>query len=195
MHQINYDTYKENVDKNKVQKELDNRARYASSEGATGLGANIRWLSSTPVQKDRDTAEKYLSDHDNGWYDQLAVRFYEYDPADLRSKKIDDAVEKRRLCMTEKKNYLNSVIQNRKEKAYVSCKECGSKLATAFLSLNTCPVCKGILLTDTQAKKIAAFDIKSKKYAEIMEEEEKKLKDKQRKKAIVKWLVKTEYHV
>lgn len=195
MHQINYDTYKENVDKNKVQKELDNRARYASGEGATGLGANIRWLSSAPVQKDRDTAEKYLSDHDKGWYDQLAVRFYEYDAADLRSKKIDDAVEKRRLCMQEKKEFLNAVIEDRKKKAYISCKECGSKIATAYVSLNICPVCKGILLTDTQARKIAAYDSKSKKYAAIVEEEENKLKEKQRKKAIVKWLVKTEYHV
>lgn len=126
MHQINYDTYKENVDKNKVQKELDNRARYASSEGASGLGA---------------------------------------------------------------------IIQDRKNKAYVSCKGCGSKLATAFLSVNMCPLCKGILLTDTQVKKIASYDSKIKKCAETMAEEEKKLKEKQRKKAIVKWLVKTEYHV
>ena len=75
MHNIEYYTYSENVNRDYVQKELDHHAAVEDwAEGCTGLGKNIRWIEKGGICTDYDSAQRFIETNDHGWYDQLAVR-------------------------------------------------------------------------------------------------------------------------
>ena len=77
MHNICHYVYDENVDRNRVQKSLDEFVAMADwQEGCKGLDKPIRWLDSKGVYPDENAALRAVDQFDRGWYDQLAVRFY-----------------------------------------------------------------------------------------------------------------------
>lgn len=87
MHNIHKVTYPENVNKKSVQQEWDNAAACAGKEeGASGLDKDIQWYDH--ICDNYEEAEEFITQHDSGWYDQLAVKYLTY--PELSSKKIRD---------------------------------------------------------------------------------------------------------
>ena len=87
MHNIHKVTYPENVNKKSVQQEWDNAAACAGKkEGASGLDKDIQWYDH--ICDNYEEAEEFITQHDSGWYDQLAVKYRTY--PELSSKKMTD---------------------------------------------------------------------------------------------------------
>lgn len=79
-HNIKHLTYKEDVDRKKVQANLDNYVAHEDwEEGCSGLNSPIRWIENCGVLNSYDEALAYINSHDKGWYDSLAVRFKDCD--------------------------------------------------------------------------------------------------------------------
>lgn len=73
-HNIKHCSYHCSVSQKWVQKSLDQYvANEDWQEGASGLPQPIRWIDHTC--KNLEEAEKYIKDHDRGWYDCLAVQY------------------------------------------------------------------------------------------------------------------------
>lgn len=88
MHNIEYRSYNENVDQELVQKELDHYVAIVDyMKCSKGLGTKIRWLGKFDVCKNYEDAEKLIDKLDRGWYDCLAVRYFETDPNNKKSVK------------------------------------------------------------------------------------------------------------
>ena len=75
-HNIKYFEYKEDVDRKKVQTNLDNYVAHEDfEEGCSGLNSPIRWIENCGVLNSYEEALEYIKSHDKGWYDSLAVRY------------------------------------------------------------------------------------------------------------------------
>lgn len=188
-HNIEYGIYKENINKDKVQKEWDNYVRIADrAEGASGLGKAIRWAEGVAPLNSEEDAYDWVKSHDKGWYDQLAVRFYDVEA--VNTAKLD---ELRKKCSDAQKKWAvknNVLVRDTRTSAYIGCAKCGSKLSRVHLNRNRCPLCGEDLRSATELK---ALDNLSKKI-DTLKEQARKEEAKQKKKAPVKWLVKIEYH-
>lgn len=186
-HNVNYSTYAENVNKDKVQAEWDAVARAEGrGEGASGLPGKIIWHS--PIMDSQEEAEEYIHRHDSGWYAQLAVRFRI--PTE-RSKKTAE-LEERLGVARGKFHVLNQKPHFAGVKSeFIGCKNCGSRIATKYLKGNFCPVCYADMRPETVRKRLTALseniEKAEKAYRESLQADTKKSKT-------VKWLVKTEYH-
>lgn len=74
-HTIQYYDYPENTDKKKVEQELANYvAKRCFQEG--GHLSKIRWIDSEPCANDDEAHEK-IERLDKGWYDCIAVKYYD----------------------------------------------------------------------------------------------------------------------
>ena len=73
---------------------------------------------------------------------------------------------------------------------YVGCEGCGSKLNKEHLVGEKCPLCRTDLRSKTTIEKLEWYDTKERQIISKIESE----KEKQSKKAKVKWLIKIEYH-
>lgn len=195
-HVIEHRSYPENVDRAKVEAEWN---YYVSmecwQEGSSGLANPIRWLGERPehICDSYEEAEEYLSKHDKGWYDQLAVRY--------RDTVITDApksiIELRKRIANEQAKLTSyadahSVLTFKAE--YIGCPVCGSKLSRKHLSGNICPLCRAELRSKTTIETIDRYRSKIKKLQADLAAEETRLQQKMAKTAKIKWLVKIEYH-
>lgn len=188
MHNIEHYTYNENVKRDWVQKELDHYvANETRGEGGHGLGQNIRWLDSVQVCEDYEAAETKIQSLDRGWYDQLAVRYYECTPAP--SKPLTILREKVKAASDEYYARNGKIWAKTVTAEFVGCKKCGSRLSRVFLKTNRCPVCGNDLRPETMKKSIATAKAKWEK-AQAAEREYIKRHGKKK----VMWLVKIEYH-
>lgn len=189
-HNIQYFDYPENVDKKAVKAELDDYAAHADwQEGCTGLYHDIRWLGNI-VCSSYPEAERKLEELDRGDYDQLAVLFHE--DVVPKTKKFA-ALASRKKEMEEKLRALESGVHYSVDKvksSFVTCRHCGSKIATKYITRNSCPVCN--------------HDMRPKTVLDTIERQRKKLDETNRKieeeiakaskNAPKRWLVKIEYH-
>ena len=141
MHNIHKVTYPENVNKKSVQQEWDSAAACAGKkEGASGLDKDIQWYDH--ICDNYEEAEEFITQHDSGWYDQLAVKYRTY--PELSSKKMTDMknrLEKAKARLDE----LNGFHFANAKSQYVGCKKCGSKLSLRYMKSNYCPLCKSDL--------------------------------------------------
>lgn len=187
MHNIEHYTYPKDVDKKKVQKELDRHAAEEDyGEGCTGLGSSIRWYENK-VYENRDEAEKAIEKMDNGWYDQLAVLYKSNKkPRDNKIKELND---KCRLAYEEYIRRDNIKYPQTVTSTYIGCKNCGSRLARTLLNSNRCPVCHNDLRPEHMLKTVAAAEKKHQKILHDIAEYEKKKGTPE-----INWLVKIEYH-
>lgn len=188
-HNIEYGVYKENVNKKKVQTDWDNFVCVADrEEGASGLPGAIRWNDGVTPLDSKSDAERWIDEHDGGWYDQIAVRFYDVDH--VKSGKVD-VIRKKLSEANDKFRARNSIlVKDVRTSEFIGCTTCGSKLKRTYLKTNQCPLCRADLRSATELKAINGLLKKS-------DTLQKQLKDeiaKQRKKAEIKWLVKIEYH-
>lgn len=192
-HNVRYAEYPENVDRNKVQADWDNYVRHEDwGEGASGLPGKIRWLDCSPFDS-RESAESYIRSVDNGWYDQLAVRYKDVEI--VKSKRYQD-LEKRLQDLKNEYEKRNSVCYATTVKSeYVGCKSCGSRLASRYIQhTNKCPLCKNDLRSLTTLTNLGRLCGRIQDTLHLLKEEDRKLAKKQEKSADVKWLVKIEYH-
>lgn len=186
MHNIDYNVYDEKVDKAKVQKQAE---AYASREG-DGLCGTIRWIDH--VCANEEEAKEYINSHDKGWYDQLAVKFYEATKPAV-SKTIDSLKERLSKEQIKVREYekLHSVKNLKAE--FVSCPKCKSKLKREYL-YNSCPLCRSDLRSKTVLDTIAKYNTNITALNAKLTQEVNAFNAKHIKSAKVKWLVKTEFH-
>lgn len=190
MHNIHKVTYPENVNKKSVQQEWDNAAACAGKEeGASGLDKDIQWYDH--ICDNYEEAEEFITQHDSGWYDQLAVKYLTY--PELSSKKMTDMknrLEKAKARLDE----LNGFHFANAKSQYVGCKKCGSKLSLRYMKSNYCPLCKADLRPESKLASIKSVEDKIYKLALDIGKEERLLQKKSKAKSTVRWLVKVEYH-
>lgn len=188
MHNVEFFTYKENIKRDWVQKELDHYAAVADyQEGCKSLGMAIRWLDSFPVYKDYEEAEKMIKQYDRGWYDCLAVRYYEPDMF-FNNKKLEEFQSKYRAALDA--YHAKDVVWTQGIKAeYVGCRNCGSKLKRELVHTNRCPLCHADLRPDSTLKAVKASKERADKAQKLCDEYIN-----QNAKKHVMWLVKIEYH-
>ena len=185
-HNIEHYDYKENVDKKMVQADLNTHVKHATwHEGGHGIEP-IRW--NDIVCKNYDEAVKWIEAHDKGWYDQLAVKYYEPVHGE-KSKKIDELDAKIQEAYKIYRERSSVVYPKTRTSEFIGCNNCKSRLSSKHLNRNHCPVCNADLRPETMLKSIAAAETKWKKAVE----NKKEYIETHSKKAI-RWLVKIEYH-
>lgn len=188
MHNIEYYTYEENVKRDWVQKELDHVAACEGyQEGSTGLAQAIRWLDNVGICADYDAARQVIKSKDRGWYDQLAVRFYE--PVRGFSDKTLEALREKERVALDAYHAKDCIWAKGVKAEFVSCKTCGSKLKRELISSNRCPLCSNDLRPETFIARVKAAESRWKKAqaacnAYVIDHAKK----------TVRWLVKIEYH-
>ena len=184
-HNICHMTADENCDRRQIMNAITERA----NRDGDGYSGPMHWHVEVSPLKNREEAEKWIRDHDNGWYDDHAVRFYDYSDAEI-TPKIKELQQKHSALTLKIREYEAKHSVKNLKAAFIGCPECGSKLAKDRLHGNFCPLCLTDLRSKTTLDNLAGY---RKKQAEICE----KIKDeqeKQKSKAKVKWLIKYEYH-
>ena len=191
-HNVYTEIYDENVNKKNVQNFWDEKAaRDDYEEGCSGLSQNIRWINY--LCENEEEAEKYIKENDSGWYDQLAVKFKCY--KNIKPSKALMELIRREKETVEKLNYTENNIHYKNVKSsFVSCKKCGSKLATKYIKSNYCPMCNDDLRPNTTLSTIQRYKENLKEIRKRIKEENLKIQKKNEKSATIKWLVKIEYH-
>lgn len=185
MHNINYMDLEEPVNRGKVVAMIK---REAERHG-DGYYGGVKWHDNISVCKNREEAEKLISKLDNGWYDDHAVRYYDYSSA-VTTKKIEELNAKRMEVIDKKNAYMQEHSFSNFKAEFIGCSNCGSKLSKKYLRGYYCPVCRVDMRSETIKKKLADFDQKNEHILEQIEIE----KQKQKKAQKIMWLVKYEYH-
>lgn len=186
-HNVEHFFYPKNVDKVKVQKELDNYVAHQDwQEGCTGLYKHIRWLPDV-ICKNEDEAYEVIKRKDDGWYDQLAVLFY--NTHEVEDDKMRELNKKRNEAMFEYQDRDRKLYAETVKAQFIGCKKCGSRLARSFLKSNNCPVCRTELRPEHMMKSISSAKNKLDRAQRAMDE----YRERHGKKELM-WLVKIEYH-
>ena len=187
MHNIEYYSYSRNVDKRKVQKELDEYVAHEDwQEGCCGLLRPIRWLGDK-VYLSRQEAEEQIGKLDRGDYDQIAVLYeYHHNPRNDKEKELRD---KQAECYKEYGKRNAVLYAETVKSAFIGCKKCGSKLARGFIKANSCPVCRAELRPDHMLKSV---EVAKNRWVKAQNDLNDYIMRKGKKE--VMWLVKIEYH-
>ena len=189
MHNINHVVYSINISKEVITKEIDNHVKQETwQEGGHGLIKPIRFIDK--VMSDYDTAEQFLRENDDGWYDQLAVKFKDT-PRNKSTKKLDELTQKRKETFLEYDQLNRKVAALDFKAIFVSCKHCESKINKAYIKSNRCPICNKDMRSETTLKRLESMKAKLAKIDTDIKAEERKLAEKY---GEIKWLVKYEYH-
>lgn len=191
-HNIEYYSYPITKKQTAIARELQDYARQATwREGGSGLPNDIRWIDYTC--DDYESAQAAIERMDNGWYDQIAVKYRSFDKP-LKSKKLDDLKTKAKETRSKLHELESKVAFAEFKSQYISCKNCGSKLNKDYIKRNNCALCGHDMRSDTTKNAISRLTEKVKSLEKDIREEEKKLAVKKAKEAKVYWLVKIEYH-
>lgn len=182
-----------------LEAELNEYVSHATwQEGGSGLDRPIRWIKER-ICDSREEAEKYIDEHDRGWYDQLAVRYRDYSKQHLTSKTLETLTERAQRLGKRYYELQDKVHYEGIKSKLISCRNCESKLASSYCGKtagfkNECPVCGADLRPESTLKLIEAAKKNADKAAKDKKAEIKKLQEKAKKRAEIKWLVKVEYH-
>lgn len=189
MHNIEYFSYEENIKRDWVQQKLDHYvAQEDWKEGCKGLARPIRWLEDGGICEDADAAEAFITAHDRGNYDQLAVRYYFHiDPKD--SKALQALKDRHFRAFQRWKDMQTELWASGLKADYVGCRACGSKLKRELLKTNSCPVCHCDMRPNSLLDAIKRAKEAAGKADKAVAEYVKKHGTKK-----VSWLVKIEYH-
>ena len=185
MHNIYYITYAENADRRRVMADI---AEHASEDG-DGYSSRMTWHDNLHPFATEELARKFIESVDNGWYDDHAVRFYDFSAAE-KTAKIKEYEGKVAELLRAEKEYRDEHSVRKFQAKFVGCPKCGSKLCKDYIRNEKCPLCGTDLRSKTTLDKIAWYQQKRKEYQDRIEAE----KQKQKSKCKIKWLVKYEYH-
>lgn len=136
----------------------------------------------------QEAAEAWIREND-GWYKGIAVQFYDYSKCKT-TKKMETLQDRIADNKAKKHEYIKTHSVRVFKAEYVGCSCCGSKLKRELLRSERCPVCYEDLRAKSTLDRIQGFDKKEKELRAQIEAE----KQKDKKNATVKWLVKYEYH-
>ncbi len=188
----------ETDDKRKIQAECDEWGDYncdIRERGGFGggLGCSVQFTSM--VFNDFEEAEKYL-DGTFGAYRQKAVRYYEY------PKRTKTATEKKLEEKFKKTNEALNALEDTPhykgvKSAFVTCPECGSKIATSFCGRswhNSCPVCRHDMRPQSVLDRRDALKKTLSQTRKEWTAETKKADEKNKSKAKLCWAVACEVH-
>lgn len=195
-HEIMHFDYPENINKKEVEVGLNEYVSHATwQEGGGGLYSPIKWIDKT--FDSYGEAREYIRKIDTYNYDQLAVKYLEYPT--LKYSKTYDVLKERVERLNSRYNELRNNIHYKGVKsALVTCRNCDSKIATKYIGqtvYNNCPICKADLRPQSTLDLIGKAKENADKTSKDLAIEEKKLREKQKKNAKTRWLVKIEYHV
>lgn len=195
-HEVLYDSY--SIDKSKASiNALSHEISEYHSDSRGPLNANIRFID--VICEDWDAAIEKIESLDNGWYDQLAVKYYSYE--ETKESKRTESLRERLSTLTEnlKERKQNSCIKNRKSK-FITCTKCKSSVNKEYIDdridfyrWNCCPVCGEDLMSNTVKEMINTAEEKIQKCREELNDSIKK--DERRGKRTLNWCVKIEFHV
>lgn len=130
---------------------------------------------------------------DSGDYYCGAVKYLEY-PNLPKSKHYED-LEQRLGEWNKKYNDLRNKIHYANVKAsFVSCPSCNSKINKEFIKWNYCPICRNDMRPKSTLDTIKRYEEICNDLKKQLKIETLKLQEKNKKKAITKWLVRFEYH-
>ena len=185
MHNINHWSMDEKCDRKQVLWDIQ---EVAERDG-DGYSGPLKWHDEVPPLKNREEAEKWIQAHDKGWYDDHAVRYYDYGAVKV-TKRMED-LKKRGVELNQKLLDFEKEHSVRCFKAeFIGCSNCGSKVAKKYLRSDRCPVCGSDLRSESTLKKIKEYESRIIKARDEFREEQEKQKDGRK----VRWLVKFEYH-
>ena len=188
-HNIKHFIYKEDVDRKKVQDNLDKYvAQEDWQEGCSGLASPIRWMENCGVFNNYDEALAYIKIHDKGWYDSLAVRFK--DSVQKETSTLKSAREKVTAALRKKNELEYKPHFENLTAAFIGCRKCGSKISREHLKGNRCPVCGYDMRPQYVLDTLAKYQRNVEKAEAVLEKEKKKALFS----GETKWLVKIEYH-
>jgi len=187
MHQISYFVYPENIDESEVYAELSHMAAQDAWEEGDGLYNPIRWLKI--CCDNYDEAKELIEKMDRGDYDNLAVK---YKVCKGTSKTLEALKEREKKTATKLKTLEKNIHHKDVISKFVSCKKCESKINSAYISSNYCPMCHADLRPKSTIERLEKLQKTLKEIRQKIKEEEKKIA---RKNSEVKWLVKIEYHM
>lgn len=185
MHNIRYLTYEEKLDKRKVLADIEDIAR----EDGDGYSSRLTWHEGIEPLESYEKAKEFIQKKDNGWYDDHAVRFYDYSGA-AKTKKMEEYEAKIKELNKAKMEYKAKHSVHEFKAMYIGCQNCGSRLNKEFIVGESCPLCRSDLRSKTTVDKLKWYDDKIKDCHDRIEVE----RTKQKKNRKVKWLVKIEYH-
>lgn len=185
MHNIRYLVYKEKARRNSILSEIKDIAK---GDG-DNYHSNLTWHDTVEPLENYDKAKEFIQKKDNGWYDDHAVRYYDYSAAS-KTKKIEELEKKIDVLVDMSREYKDKhSIHNFKAK-HIGCEKCGSKLNKEYIVGEKCPLCRHDLRGKTTLEKLEYYKNKIEECRNKIQAE----KEKQKKKAEVMWLVKIEYH-
>lgn len=170
-------------------------AHEGHQEGSSGLDKPIRWINH--ICENYDEAMEYIESHDKGWYDQLAVKFYDY-PKIEGSKTYDNLKDRLSKANIKYEELRNKIHYEGVKSKFITCKNCESKLNSGYFGKgvgNICPICRSDLRPTTTLETLENYKKNVEKLRKEVKAEELKLQSKMKKKTTEKWLVKVEYHV
>jgi hypothetical protein len=185
MHNIHYITCEENAKRSVIMADI---AEHAKEEG-DGYSSRFTWHDNIPPYESREKAEAAIETLDRGFYDDHAVRFYDYSNAE-KTAKIKECEAKIAELMEGQKKYRAEHSVHTFQAAYIGCPKCGSKLSREYLRGENCPLCRADLRSKTTLDKLKWYEDKIADYRNRIEEEKRKQKNK----AKIKWLIKYEFH-
>lgn len=184
-HNIHYIICDENAKRAVIMADI---AEHAKRDG-DGYTSRFTWHDNIPPYESIEKAEEAIKMLDRGWYDDHAVRFYDYSKADKTAKIKEYEAKVVELWEGQKKYRAEHSVHNHQAKL-IGCPKCESKLNKKYFSGNRCPLCRTSLLSKTTQDKLKWYEDKIADYRNRIEEEKRK----QKKKAVIKWLIKYEYH-
>lgn len=194
-HSIQYYKFNEGVSKDVIKATVDEDAIY-ESDTRKPIPHQIRYLE-REIYESEEKAHQAIEDNDDGWYDQIAVKYYKYTEG-KETKTIKDIKERLSKSLESLNCYRSeNLIKNRKSK-FVGCGNCGSRVNKEYIgdkrfNWNRCPLCNEDLSSKTVVKSIETKENNILKLQERLDKEV--VKNNMRNKPKVKWLVKTEFHV
>lgn len=194
-HIVNKEIYNENVNKEKVQKRLDDWAtQIGRAEGAHGLNGRIRWSDKAPFNS-YDEADEYIDKYYNtGNYEQVAFKYLEWPQNAYHSSKLDNLTKRYNEWCTKYENLRSKIHYKDVKSQFISCPVCGSKINRNFISSNNCPVCKNEMRPKTVLDTLKRYKEIINDIASQVKVEKESLIRKALSQVKVKWLVKVEAH-
>ena len=108
MHNIEYSSYPLNVNRKEVKRQWDEVVSHEDwREGASSLPNPIRWIEDG-ISNSYDEAEERIKKIDNGWYDQIAVKYKNYKPCKTKKyEKLRERFAEAIKAVHEKKNKIH----------------------------------------------------------------------------------------
>ena len=195
-HIIEILTFPDSMSKTAIQERCD---RWGSANadqeerGYTGGGLGDPIQFTRMVFDNYEEAVEYLDKTEA--YAQTAVRYYKY--PELKETAKMKAIDKQRYECIEKLQKLEEPHYAGVSSKTVTCRNCGSSLATAYCATgwrNRCPVCKAEMRPATVLERVARLREKRKSLENEYRIERKKLEAKNRKAAKLYWAVCCEVH-